>query len=110
MKLLFDQNLSFKLVGQLADLYPNSRHVRDIGLKDADDNVVWEYAKQNAYIIVSKDSDFRQRSFVLGAPPQVIWVALGNCSTSDVERVLRKHFAIVQKFSEDAEATFLSLS
>lgn len=78
MKLLFDQNLSFKLVGRLADLFPNCLHVRDAGLKDADDSLVWEYAKQHAYIIVSKDSDFHQRSFVFGAPPRVIWVALGK--------------------------------
>jgi predicted nuclease of predicted toxin-antitoxin system len=110
MKLLLDQNLSFKLVKRLDDLYPGSIHVRQVGLMDAEDAAVWDYAKQNAYIIVSKDSDFHQRSFVLGAPPQVIWVRLGNCTTSDIERVLRKHKEAIQKFSEDKEAAFLSLS
>lgn len=110
MKFLFDQNLSFKLTHRLEDVFPNSVHVRDVGLKDADDAAVWEYAKANAFIIVSKDSDFHQRSFVLGAPPKVIWVRLGNCSTLGIERVLRKHIKTIQKFSQDNEATFLSLA
>jgi Domain of unknown function (DUF5615) len=66
MKLLFDENLSHKLVRLLADLFPNSVHVRDVGLKAADDLVVWEYAKNNDLMIVSKDSDMHQRSFMFG--------------------------------------------
>lgn len=85
MKLLFDQNLSHKLVRRLADLFPNSTHVREVGLKEAEDPVVWEYAKQQESVIVSKDADFHQRSFVLGFPPKVMWVRLGNCTTAEVE-------------------------
>lgn len=66
MKLLFDENLSHKLARLLADIFPDSVHVREVGLKAADDPVVWEYAKDNGLIIVSKDSDMHQRSFVLG--------------------------------------------
>ncbi|HEX6624814.1 MAG TPA: DUF5615 family PIN-like protein [Pyrinomonadaceae bacterium] len=110
MKLLFDENLSHKLVGLLADLYPDSIHVRDVGLKAADDPVVWEYAKRNGLMIVSKDSDMHQRSFVFGYPPKVVWVRLGNCSTSDVETLLRDNFAAVTTFYEDEYASFLSLS
>ena len=110
MKLLFDENLSHRLVGLLADLYPDSTHVRDVGLKAADDPVVWEYAKRNGLMIVSKDSDLHQRSFVFGYPPKVVWVRLGNCSTSDVETLLRDNFAAVTTFYEDEYASFLSLS
>ena len=110
MKLLFDENLSHKLVWLLADLFPDSIHVRDVGLKAADDPVVWEHAKNNDLMIVSKDSDMHQRSFVFGHPPKVVWVRLGNCSTSDVERLLRGHFAAVKAFYEDDYASFLSLS
>jgi len=110
MKLLFDENLSHKLVRLLADLFPGSVHVRDVGLKAADDPVVWEYAKNNDLMIVSKDSDMHQRSFVFGYPPKVVWVRLGNCSTSDVERLLRKQFASIKAFHEDINASFLSLS
>ncbi len=110
MKLLLDENLSHKLVRLLADLFPGSIHVREVGLKAADDPVVWEYAKNNGLMIVSKDSDMHQRSFVFGYPPKVVWVRLGNCSTSDVERLLRRHFGAIEAFYEDDYASFLSLS
>ena len=110
MKLLFDENLSHKLVRLLADLFPDSIHVRDVGLKAADDPSVWEYAKDNNLMLVSKDSDMHQRSFVFGSPPKVVWVRLGNCSTADVEKLLRGHFAAVKTFYEDPYASFLSLS
>ena len=58
MKLLFDQNLSPRLPRLLADLYPDSVHVRAIGLREATDSEIWEYAKQHGFVIVSKDSDF----------------------------------------------------
>ena len=110
MKLLFDQNLSHKLVRRLADLFPESVHVREVGLKEAGDPLVWEYAKNNGLVVVSKDSDFHQRSFLYGYPPKVVWVRLGNCSTADVERVLRANFETIKAFDEDISAAFLSLS
>lgn len=109
MKLLFDQNLSHKLVERLADSFPGSTHVRNVGLKTADDPVVWAYAQQNGFMIVSKDADFHQRSLVLGYPPKVVWIRLGNCSTREVEALLRKYAGEVAAFSE-GEAAFLSLS
>ena len=110
MKLLFDQNLSHKLAQRLTDIFPGSTHVREVGLKEANDPVVWDYAKQQSFMIVSKDADFHQRSFVFGFPPKVVWVQLGNCTTAEVEQVIRKHFAAIKDFYEDAEAAFLVLS
>lgn len=110
MKLLFDENLSHKLARLLTDIFPDSTHVRDVGMKAADDPLVWEYARDNGLMIVSKDSDMHQRSFVFGQPPKVVWVRLGNCSTSDVERLLRRNFAAIKAFYEDDYASFLSLS
>ena len=94
----------------LADVFPHSVHVREVGLKEADDPVVWDYAKVNSLMIVSKDSDFHQRSFVFGHPPKVIWIRLGNCSTADVEKVLRDNIEAIKGFYEDDYAAFLSLS
>ena len=110
MKLLFDENLSHRLVSLLADLFPDSVHVRDIGLKAADDVRVWDYAKTNDLIIVSKDSDMHDRSFLFGYPPKVIWIRLGNCSTSDVEKLLRQEYETVETFYKDDYASFLTLS
>jgi predicted nuclease of predicted toxin-antitoxin system len=110
MKLLFDENLSPKLARLLVDLFPDSVHVRDVGLKAADDSEVWKHAQNNSFIICSKDSDLHQRSFLLGFPPKVVWVRLGNCSTSDVEMLLRKHATTIKLFAEDDYASFLMLS
>jgi predicted nuclease of predicted toxin-antitoxin system len=110
MRFLFDQNLSHKLVRLLADQFPNSVHVRDVGLEAADDQSVWNYASSQGLVIVSKDSDMHQRSFLFGAPPKVVWVRLGNCSTSDVAELLRQHVQTLKDFEADEVASFLSLS
>ncbi|HEX9662400.1 MAG TPA: DUF5615 family PIN-like protein, partial [Candidatus Binatia bacterium] len=94
----------------LADLFPDSTHVRELSLQEANDSVVWESAKQHGFMIVSKDSDFHQRSFVFGFPPKVIWVQLGNCTTTEVEQVIRKDFDAIKAFYENTEAAFLVLS
>ena len=109
MKLLFDRNLSPHLVEALAGLYPGSDHVRHFGLQQMDDEVVWNNAREHDFVIVSKDSDFRQRSFVFGFPPKVIGIRAGNSSTSDIEKILRRHQADVQRFCAEATETFLIL-
>ena len=74
MKLLFDQNLSPRLPRLLSDLYPGSVHVREVGLRDANDVAIWNYARENGFAIASKDSDFQQQSLLLGQPPKFIWL------------------------------------
>ena len=109
MKLLFDENLSHKLPRRLADMFPDSLHVRDVGMKAADDPSVWDYAKANGFIIVSKDADMHDLSLVSGDPPKVVWLRLGNCSTSDVETMLRRNFDIIKTFYEDEQVSLLAL-
>lgn len=101
MKLLFDQNISHRLVDLLASVYPGCSHLRHWGLDSADDETVWNFARQNSLMIVSKDSDFLQHCFLRGFPPKVIWIRLGNGSTDDIERVLRQHQNEVQDFYQD---------
>ncbi len=96
--------------GPLADVYPDSRHVRDVGLSRADDEDVWTYARTNGFTIVSKDSDLYPRSFLYGAPPKVIWIRLGNCSTDAIEKLLRRHAADMGAFEADRDAAFLILA
>ncbi len=109
-RLLFDQNLAPSLLRRLADLYPGSTHVRDVGLAAADDEAIWSHALEGDYIIVTKDDDFRQRSFLRGAPPKVIWARLGNCATSDVEDALRSRHGMVETFATDATAALLVIA
>ena len=106
-RLLFDQNLAPVLARRLADLYPRSRHVRQEGLAAADDAAIWRHAAAEGLVIVTKDDDFRQRSFLYGPPPQVVWAKLGNCRTADVEAVLRERHAEVCAFAADAHAALL---
>lgn len=96
MKLLFDQNLSFRLPQALADIYQGALHVRHLALTGADDNEIWLYAAANDCAIVSKDSDFYQRSLLHGHPPKVVWIRRGNCSTKIVEQILRRHWDDIQ--------------
>lgn len=110
MKLLLDENLSARLAVRLADVFPGSRHVRDVGLASADDAAVWDYARAQGFSIVSKDSDFHQRSFVFGAPPKVIWLRLGNCPTQEILDLLRARVGDVEAFDRDPTATFLVVS
>ena len=110
MRLLFDQNLSPKLPRRLSDLYPNSIHVRNVGLHMAADSEVWQYARGNGCAIVSKDSDFHIRSIVDGHPPKVVWITRGNCSTDDIEAILRDFHRAITDFDSDPSTSFLSVS
>jgi len=109
MKLLFDQNLSPRLVNRLADLYPNSQHVSFIGLDQADDRAVWEFANQNDFTVVTRDSDFSELSLLQGFPPKVIWVRRGNCSTNQIEEILRSHNENIRQFNENPNFGVLTL-
>ena len=109
MKLLFDENLSPRLVDLLSSTFPDSTHVCQVGLSQADDDTVWFHAKDHGYTIVSKDSDFHQRSFVLGIPPKVIWIRRGNCTTMEIATLLQDHQSDLQRFEQNNEAAFLEL-
>jgi predicted nuclease of predicted toxin-antitoxin system len=110
VKLLLDQNLSHKLVAAVADVFPQTAHVRDLGLAQADDHSIWNYARDNGYVIASKDDDFHQRSFLYGAPPKVIWLRVGNCTTGHIIDCLRRHVREIDAFEHDQHASFLVLS
>jgi predicted nuclease of predicted toxin-antitoxin system len=84
-------------------------HVRDVGLEPADDESIWQYAAEHALVIVTKDADFRQRSFLFGTPPKVIWIRRGNSSTDDILGLLRVHQPAILAFNEDHEAAFPAL-
>ena len=101
MKLLLDQNLSPKLAIRLVDLFPDSAHVQDAGLDTAGDTELWDYARDNDYVIVSKDSDFGDTSAIHGHPPKVIWLRRENCSTNTVEGILRNHCSDIEAFARD---------
>ena len=109
MKFLLDQNLSPGLVGDLIALYPGSAHVRQFGLERASDGLVWDHARASGFTLLSKDSDFIQLSFLLGAPPKVVHLRAGNCSTREVLHMVLAHRARLMEFEADAQAALLVL-
>jgi predicted nuclease of predicted toxin-antitoxin system len=109
VKLLFDQNLSRRLVAMFSVEYPDSRHVTEVGLDTATDAEIWSYAGEHGFVIVSKDSDFRQLAFLHGPPPKAIWVRLGNASTIEIFDVLRDGHDEIVRFGADADEALLVL-
>ena len=109
MRLLFDHNLSPALKAALADLYPQSRHVWDLGMDTATDAVIWDYARARGLVIVTKDADYRELAAARGHPPKVILVRLGNGPTTGVARLLRSRYADVAAFCRDDTAALLEL-
>ena len=109
MRLLLDENLSEALLPALADLYPGSLHVRGLGRGGAPDSDVWTLAITHDCVLVTRDEDFLRLSVTRGAPPKVVWIALGNCSNTVILALLRDHRQHLQQFVMHEEATFLAL-
>jgi predicted nuclease of predicted toxin-antitoxin system len=109
VKLLFDHQLSPRLVKSLADSYPDSNHVYPLGLDRADDRTIWQYARDEGFLIVTRDADFSDLCTLLGFPPKVIWIRRGNCKTSAIEAILRRHYADVETLDRDMIVGVLTL-
>ena len=109
MKLLLDQNLSWKLVDQLQESYPGTTHIKTALSTETDDHDIWLYAIEKGFTIVSKDDDFEQRSVLFGHPPKVIWLRLGNCKTADVANLLMKSIKVILAFNKDDEKSILTI-
>ncbi|MPZ16981.1 MAG: hypothetical protein GEV06_03555 [Luteitalea sp.] len=109
MRLLFDEQLSEDLCETLSGLYPRSLHVRRLGLGGAPDSRVWQAAREHEALLVTKDEDFHRLVLLQGAPPKVIWIRLGNCSTQQMAELLRRSYDGIRRFSDQEEATILEL-
>jgi predicted nuclease of predicted toxin-antitoxin system len=109
MKLLLDANLSFQLIDTLKERFSQVIHVKDVGLDSAGDEVIWNFALNNGFTIVSKDSDFRHLSFFHGAPPKVISIKRGQLSTNDCAQLLKASHKRIVQFLEDDKESFLVL-
>lgn len=110
MKLLFDHNLLPPLVTRLADLFPESLHVFPLSMGEADDQQIWEYAKQNSCVTVTRNSDYNDLSLVRGFLPKVIWIRRGNCSTQKIEQLLRAASNDIQTFERNSLNGVLTLN
>ncbi len=109
MRLLFDQNLSHRLSARIADIFPDSAHVRVAGLDHSTDDRIWEYARANDFCIVTQDSDFAERSRLYGAPPKVVWLRCGNSTPQQVEMVLRLNAALIIELDQNPALHYVEI-
>jgi predicted nuclease of predicted toxin-antitoxin system len=109
MKLLFDQNISPRLVQRLSDMYSNASHVSTLGLESASDEAIWLYARANNCTIVTKDADFGDLGVLRGYPPQIIWLRSGNCTTHQIELMLRTHYEEIEALHREPGVGVLTL-
>ena len=101
MKLLFDQNISHRILKILSDQFADSTSVKQENLIDSSDKVIWEFAKKSNYIIVTQDSDFNDFNSLYGFPPKIIWIRTGNLKTEELAYVLKNHFLEIKDFENN---------
>jgi predicted nuclease of predicted toxin-antitoxin system len=109
-KLLFDQNLSYRIIKELEHLFPGSKHVGRLKLDKADDMSIWQYAKENNFHIVTKDTDFNNINTLYGFPPKVIWIHAGNIPTSSIIDLLKKKNEVIYAFLNNDNAGILEFT
>ncbi len=100
MKLLFDHNISYRIIKIIGDIFPGSKQVRNLNLENSTDSQIWDYAKMNDHCIVTFDSDFYDLSLVRGTPPKIIWLRMGNTSTKSLEKIILENEIIIKEFLE----------
>jgi predicted nuclease of predicted toxin-antitoxin system len=110
VKLLLDENLSDRIVYRIIDLYPNSEHVETLAPTNTGDAIICEYAKANDFVVVSKNSDFHQRSLLYGHPPKFIYLRIGNSPTSKIVQILRDNFDTIVPFGDRKSESILVLA
>ena len=98
MKLLFDQNISFRLVDKIAEYYPNAKQVKNVGLVGLPDIQIWNFAKKNNYTIVTFDADFYDLANIKGHPPKIIWLRFGNTTTNNIAKLFIEKFELIEDF------------
>ena len=98
MKLLFDQNISFRLVRKISEIFPEAKQIRELGLENNTDRQIWNFAKENEYVIVTFDADFFDLSNLFGTPPKIIWLRTGNRKTSDLAKLIISRSEIIKEF------------
>lgn len=109
MKLLFDQNISFRIIKLIEDKIPNATHINEVGLKNSSDLNIWEFAKKNEYSIVTFDSDFAELANLKGIPAKIIWLKLPNTRTSVLATLLNNKFDQINDFLISEEMSMISI-
>lgn len=99
--LLFDQNISFRVIARIQEQFPGSKHIKDLGLMGQKDSNIWNAAKQHNLTIVTFDSDFIDLANMKGHPPKILWLRIGNTSTKGVAEKLIEKSSFILDFLQD---------
>jgi len=103
VKLLFDQNISFRVIKKISQLFPEAQQIRALGLENSTDIQIWEYAKKNDYSIVSYDADYFDIASLRGHPPKIIWLRIGNTTTNSLANLFIDKFDLIEDFISNQE-------
>ena len=109
MNLLLDQNISFRVVQLISSAFENVKQVKQIGLTDALDVQIWDYAFKHGYSIITFDSDFIELSNLKGFPPKIIWLRLGNSSNLKIANKVLSKSAEIAEFLLRTDLAFLEI-
>ncbi len=109
MNLLFDQNISFRIVKKVSTVFPNAKQVNDVNLLNSSDFNIWEYAKKHNYCIITFDNDFIDISVLKGFPPKIIWLRTGNTSTNLIAEKIIENKNLIQDFIQNSEHGYLEI-
>lgn len=110
MKLLFDQNISYRILKRLSEAYSSSSHVKKEGLINSSDLEIWEYAKNHQFILVTQDSDFNDIYLLKGFPPKILWLQAGNIRTNELANLLNNQQIAVREFQENEDLGCLNIT
>ncbi len=108
-KILFDNNISHRVIARISDIFPNANHVMLESLDESTDMEVWQFAKKNGYTIVTKDSDFNDLAIFQGSPPKVIWIKIGNCKVTKIAKILIDNSKIIKIFLDNSNSSILEI-
>ncbi len=109
MRLLFDENLSYRIPALIQDIFPASTHVRTCSLEQKEDTEIWDYAKTGHFTIITKDADFNDLVTMSGPPPKVVWLRIGNCRVTEIEQLIRQHQDAIAQFIQDPVSAILEI-
>ncbi len=110
MKLLLDQNISYRLLKKISDVFPDSGQVLQLGLNNAPDMEIWSFAKENDFVIVTFDSDFFDISVLNGYPPKIVWIRTHNQTTKNIEVLIKKNAPLIKDFIDREDIACLEIS
>jgi predicted nuclease of predicted toxin-antitoxin system len=103
MKLLFDQNISHRILRQLPEKFKGSSSVKNEGLLNASDKQIYDFARLHNFIIVTQDADFHDLNIILGFPPKIIWIRRGNLKTVEIADILSYHYDKLVNFADNKD-------